>query len=210
MSTSTEAPPRTGRQVIDDRIKHVAELAKKAFAEHRVEPLWVGVPFGPGLIEARAWLCGKPDRSEYHFTLYSVPGRLILCGDLGTLVVERTRDMLAWARGSIGDVNYFAEKVPREIETKEYDPDLVRAWIHETDQEVLEDNRSEKFVKEWIGELRAALLSAVEDGEAAVSEAYYGSGIYGGGPPDWTNWRHRFLWQREAIKWFLANHGGAA
>jgi hypothetical protein len=211
MSAEAKAAPRTQTQVQADRITQIADLAKHSFANHIVEPLWFGLPYGDsrhGPFEARAWLCHNPKCCAYHFTLYSVPGRLIICGDIGACVWERTRDMLAWARGSIDSIHYFAEKVVSEIETEEYDADMVRAWIHEMDQQILEDDRSEKYVKEWIsGGLRAELLSAVEDGEHRVGEVYHESGFYDGDWPNWKNFTYRFLWQREAIKWFLKQQG---
>ena len=77
MATKTEAPPRHRGQVKADRIKGVAEFAAKAFAEHKAEGLWFGLPYHTGdETNARAWRCGKPGRCEYAFTLYAVPGRL--------------------------------------------------------------------------------------------------------------------------------------
>lgn len=205
MKTKEPEAPRTMRQVRGERIANIAEWAKEAFAEHRVEALWFGLPYTTGRpFEANAWLCSKPDRCEYAFTLYSVPGRLIVCGNIGTLVVQHERDMLRWARSAIESIDYFAEKIVTEIETEEYDPDMVRAYVHETDQDVLNDERSDAFVKTWIGETRAELLSAIGDGEHRVMEVVCGSPLYNSDVPVFKNFKHVFLWQREAIKWFLA------
>ncbi|HEY1187700.1 MAG TPA: hypothetical protein VGE74_08585 [Gemmata sp.] len=203
---STETLQRlTRRQVTERRIADVAAMAAKSFAAHRVAPLWVALPFdGACETGVSAWRCAKPGDCAYAFTLYSVPGRLIVCGDLGTLVLERTYDMLVWARGSIDSIDYFAEKVTREIATEEFDPDMVRAWVHETDQEVLEGEHSDKFALAWRGELRREFLDAAEEGEHEAYRVYHESPLNDGDPPSWDNWKYGFLWQREAIKWFLA------
>ena len=211
MSKTAKEAPLTSSQVRDRRVADVAQMAAKAFAEHVIEPLWFGLPVASGRpIEAHAWLCWRPGHSEYQFTLYAVRNRLIVCGDIGTLVVERCPDMLAWARGSVDSIAYFAEKVVSEIDTEEFDPDMVRAFVHETDQDVLNDERSEAFVKDWIGETRRALLEAIDDGEYAVLQAYGESSLNDGDPPHFDNWKYGFLWTREAIKWFLARWRNAA
>jgi hypothetical protein len=72
------------QQVRAERVRSIAAMAKEAFARHRVTPLWHGLPVGGGLIEARAWHCGAPDSGFHSFTLVTIPGRLVVVGDLGT------------------------------------------------------------------------------------------------------------------------------
>ena len=202
----------TVQQVRAGRVRSIAAMAKEAFARHRVTPLWHGLPVGGGLIEARAWHCGAPDSGFHSFTLVTIPGRLVVVGDLGTCVWERERDMLAWARGSLESLDYFASKVVREIETEEYDPDVVRAWAHELDRDILagDHDYDSRRAKLWVGEqVRQSVLDAIDSGEQEVCRVIYESGLEDGCDfPDFDNWRPGFLWCREAVKWFLANHGG--
>jgi hypothetical protein len=188
----------------EKRIKEVAHSAKTAFEKFVVEPQWMGT--NGGEILARAWRCSEPGSCNNAFTLYSVPGRLMIGGDQGFCAWERERDMIAWARGAIDSIDYFAEKVPREIKVKEYDPECVRAWIAENDKDVLEGEHEpdSKFVKIWIGELRRDLLEAVEGihDERDVCQKIYDSGICDE-VPDFDNFTYRFLWQRQSLKWFF-------
>lgn len=209
--TATKERPLTRLEVERKRVADVAAHATKAFSEHRIQALWVALPFDSACdLGVQAWRCGQPSSGIYAFTIFAPPGRLIVCGDIGTLVLERTHDMLAWARGSIHDIGYFAEKVVREIETKEYDPDMVRGWAAELDQEILEGEREYggRTAKAWLGDgLRRDILQAAEDSgsESRVLELIHESEMNDGSDyPDFTNWKHGFLWQREAIKWFLA------
>lgn len=203
--------PVTRHEVEQALVSEVAGYAKKAFAEHRVTCLWHGIPQRSGeLIHAGSWLCGKPDSLAYHFTIVSVPGRLMVFGDLGSLALERTYDMLAWARGSIESMEYFAEKVVREMKTKVFDPAMVRAYVHEVDQDILEGEHEydDKTTKAWLTGLRQELLAAAEEGgEGKVYAVYAESDLYDGDMPCFENWDRGFLWCREAIKWFLNNHG---
>jgi hypothetical protein len=159
----------------------------------------------------RGWRCEKPRCSEYHFNLLSVPGRLILTGDLGVLVVERTYDMISWARGSIHSLDYFAEKVPKEIETEEWDAECAKGWISEIDADIAKDEYGEKKTELWTSELREELFD-LADGQCAESDfmnALYRSDFVDCADfPNLKNWKPGFLWQRECIKWFLSHYEG--
>jgi hypothetical protein len=195
--------------VRDARIADIASHAKRAFAEHVIRPLFLGMP--PDSSDHdwcyRGWSCEKPGDCAYHFRLFSFPGRLIVVGDIGELILERTYDMLAWARSSIESISYFAEKVPNAIPTKEYDQNIVRAWVNEIDQEILDGEREydSKSTKLWLTELRTEVLQSIDDGdEHDVSLKIYESGFCDGfDMPDFKNWNRNFLWTRECIKWFL-------
>lgn len=213
--TATKEPQLTRLEVERKRIADVAAQAARAFAEHQIKALWIALPFENACnLGVQAWRCGPPNSGIYAFTIYAMPGRLIVCGDIGTVVLERTYDMLAWARGSIHDIGYFAEKVVREIETKEYDADMVRGWAAELDRDIIEGEHeySGRIAKAWLGDgLRRDVLKAAEDtgSEQRVVELIHESEISDGSDyPDFSNWKHGFLWQREAVRWFLANHKG--
>lgn len=170
------------------KIADVAELAHQAFAGHTLTTLADRGPF-------RQWRCGKPGCCNHAFRVTTWPGVLIVTGDLGALVLERDADMVAWARGAIHSVDYFASKAARELEVKEFDPDVAREWI---DLRVAEYGMG--------AELAADLRSALEDGgEHAFSTALWESGhVDGEDWPECDNYTSAFLWCREALLWLLA------
>lgn len=112
-------------RVEDALIQRHAEMAASAFKDH-VATLRLEV----GMF--RSWRCQKPGTWCYGFDVTTTPGHLFVTGDIGDLVVSRTEDMLAWARDAINSPHYFAEKVPRSIETEEWSFDRSLEWINET------------------------------------------------------------------------------
>lgn len=205
-----EAPWTMTRSDIQrKRISDIQAMAVTGFKDHWLTPLWHGLPHVSGQpIEAGSWLCDRPEDSNYHFTVVSVPGRVMVFGDLGTLVVERCRDMIAWSRSAIESLDYFAEKVVREIKTKEYDPDMVRGWVYETDKALAdgEYDADSKLAREW-PEVRAEVESHLYDGRHAVLSVIWEANVWDE-MPDFDNFESGFLWRREALKWFLKSYPG--
>ena len=110
--------------VSDSLIKMHAELAAKAFADHVAT-----VMLDQGMY--RSWRCQKPGSWMHGFDITTTPGNLIVTGDVGDLVLTRTNDMIAWARGSIRDPHYFSSKVVRDIPTEEWSYAKSLEWINE-------------------------------------------------------------------------------
>lgn len=185
------------------RIALIAEAAEMAFCDHQITQR-----LDQGMF--RSWRCQRPGSWNLGFDVTTTPGALIVSGDLGTLVVERCEDMedmIAWARGAIGDIHYFASKVSREIPTEGFDLEAAREAVREGLKEAIADGYDRERIGRWrslLGELSG--MDASEPNEWEVEKKIFCSGLYDGVDwPNCRNWRSRFLWQREALKWFLAH-----
>ena len=175
----------------DKRIWRIERLAKDAFRDHQIT-----IELNHGVY--RHFLCGRLSTGIYAFNITTIPGRLIVTGDIGTLIVERLNDMFEWAPNAVGSINYFAEKVPSELATKEYDQDMAFEFLAEL--QVLEGTESKLA-------LQAAELEDYVDDQARFEIALYESGIIDGCDfPCLANWKPSFLWCREAVKWFFDNY----
>ncbi len=201
MSVATAKAPLTVRQVRDARVADHAEMVTHSFRDHRVTE-YRRSPCG----RFGSWRCGSPRRVAHSFYLTAEPGTLFVTGDVGDLIVERTTDMLAFARTSIGDIDYFAGKVVSAIKTREFDPDVLRAWFDEEEQEAAQDEGQLASLKE----ARRVTLRALDDGDGHdACRALYESGYVDGCDfPDFDNWSYNFLWCRQAIRWRV-RHAGA-
>lgn len=190
------------------RIDEIHALSVRAFRDH---VLMVPDAFKSEGVESplRMWKCGKPDgSSEYAFWVIVAPFVIYIRGDLGTMAWERTERMIPWARGAVDSIDYLCEKVPRELHTKEYDPELAKEYIADRIRELRRDARGggedAEEAKEQIAKWRdiAAMIDEhdyVELVRAMVDEQL----IEGVDAPPLKNFTNAFLWLREALKWFL-------
>ena len=180
--------------VAQKRIAYVKMMAADAFSTHEIREVTDGGP-------ARLWECERPGSRIYGFRVTVVPGSIFLTGDLGVLVVQRQEDMIDWARAAINDIGYFAEKVSSEISTRDFDPARVTEWLELERAET--DDPSDELQEAWNG-LAESLRRGVSEHEiqSALVET---PPLYHCDFPDFTNWKHSFLWQREAIAWWLQN-----
>lgn len=176
------------------RAKTIAEYERRGaerFKNHVLTDLGSNGLYG-------CWRCGTPDGSGIDsFRITTIPGVLIITGDIGDLILERTENMIAWCAGSINSIDYFEEKVPRAIKTKEYDQDIALEWI----EEQLE-NEDECYDGEELEHLEA-LKDYTED-EYCFYQEFHQSGVNDGNDfPDFENYDNNFLSCREAIRCFL-------
>lgn len=188
----------TRQDLRDSSIEQIRRLAEGAFADHHLKTvLSMATPDG----HVRHWRCARLGDSAYAFNITTIPGRIIVTGDIGCLVVERTTDMIAWCRGSIDSIDYFAEKFPHEIPTKEYDPELAKQWVID----------AVGVDAEYHGE---ATIAKIREEFPACSYDFWNKHQFytdlsdcrifdGCDWPDFDNFRPSFLWCREAIKWLL-------
>jgi hypothetical protein len=173
------------------RVAHIATEAKRAFASHEIEQVAKEIEM------VGIWRCGRPGEGVFGFSVTVAESSILLTGDLGVLVVQRTGNMIGWAKGAIDSIDYFAEKVPREILTREFDVECVTEWLEFERAET--HDPSTELQEAW-----ASLADVASCGEIAVMAAVHGSFVLcDGDTPDFTNWTPRFLWQREALKWWL-------
>ena len=171
------------------RVDLIAKLAAESFKNHQiVKRLDVDL--------FRHWRCGQPNTNIYAFNITTIPGRIVVTGDIGVLVVEREPDMLPWCQGAIDSIDYFAQKVPHEITTKEYDSEIAKKWVKEQiASDELNERQQEALESIYDFENQHEVIYAIYDGDVLSDSDW----------PDFNNWKSSFLWCREAIKWFL-NH----
>lgn len=194
MSTATAAP--AVRDYRTEREKQIDESMTKALADHTVE-----VMLEQGVY--RHYSCGKPGTCIMSFSIFTLPGRLIVSGDIGDLCVERTYDMFAWAWTSVRDVSYFEEKAWRCIKTKDFDEKAARAALKwEYDMHVDGATPAERRKHD---EISREILRHIDDGEHALTQAYHESewGRNGGDFPNFDNYTYEFLRCRYALRWFF-------
>lgn len=178
------------------RINQIHEFAAKHFANHKIEQR-----LNHGMF--RSWRC-KADGTWVHgFDITTMPGTLIVTGDIGELIVQRSDDMIAWARGSVHSIDYFAEKVPRSMETGEFCVEVAKEFLSELRQDLDESGYLNEAKRDAIAELRHIL-----DGDEIAdfqTELYLSGLVDGCDMPNLKNYTSNFLRCREAVIWFLAN-----
>lgn len=195
----------TRREVIAAHVRTIDELAAAAFAEHQItERFRVVNPHGT----FASWRCQRPRSWVHGFDLSVEPGRLLVMGDIGHCAWEREPDMLAWARRSLDDIHYFAQKVPQEIPTREWSAEVARAWLDEEEAELVQAQDSKRLLRwHWV---RGDLDRRLDENEHAFAQALWDSNWTDGGDfPDLTTFQPGFLWCRAAVRWFLEHYQGA-
>ena len=175
--------------------EQIEKLAEKAFAEHVIT-----TALEDGLF--RHYRCAKPGTGIYAFNITTIPGRLIVTGDIGTLVVERLNDMFEWAPSAVESIDYFASKVPGNITVRAYDPEAANEFLAE--EQTTEGTESD----------RARIAAELEEYtfcEHTFQSELYSSGLVDGCDwPELRQWTPTFLWCREAVRWFFREREGGA
>lgn len=171
MTTTNQKQPKP-LSVSDKILKLHADLAAEAFKDHVVtERLNQGM--------FRAWRCKRPHCGTYGFDVITQPGDLIIAGDIGDLMVSRTEDMIAWARKSINDPGYFAEKVPHSIPTMEWSFDKAMEWCKERIQDADDYYGDAEEASEAVTKLRELMDEAHTDGiNGEMNEHEFGMALY--------------------------------
>lgn len=181
-------------------VEKIEADAKREFAEHVIT---LEASSGNGLYST--WRCAKPGTGIMAFWITTVPTCIIVTGDVGDLIVQRhgSPNMIPWCRGSIHSLDYFAEKVPQNIETKSFDVDLVHEWA----KQELADYELDDYGEEMSAKHQEMLRELIDDDELQESEVYERISEYCEGCdfPDFGSYTARFLWCREAIRWFVNN-----
>ena len=192
--------PRSVRDKDEDKA-HVR--ARRAFADYAISLRYADAAAG-----VSSWRCCKdPAKAGLSspFNITFEPGRVFVTGDYGTLVVERTRDMLRWAVGSIRSTGYFAEKVARGIPTEEYSSEVAVETVQGLIEEREEERKEGKITDPAVDQGLSDLLGVLRAGECSQGEFY--AELSKLIPDAWelgsTSWNHNFLWTRECLWWFL-------
>jgi len=156
----------------------------------------------------RVWRCRNNGSSVYGFTVCAPPGWLIVYGDMGECMWSRTRDMLAFIRGSIRSLDYFSEKASKDCKIREPYTELAEEWLQEQESgKEWEDYHGEPMSdqhKEKLQEIREAYeqYNSIEN----LIQAAYESGLYDSTSylPHCQYYTYQYLWKLEALKWFVA------
>lgn len=199
---TTKRKHKTTWDVVRERIEEFDRHAAKAFRNHTIR-----MRLDQGLF--RSWRCQPFDGGWiYGFDIHTMPGMLMVTGDIGMLALERTADMLSWARGSIHSIDYFAEKVCRAIKTDEFDQKKAEVWVKQHFRE-LRDSFGASGAKEERKRLvsagfdRDSLLFSCENEHEFATAVIESEIAQGCDFPNVRNYNANFLWCRAAIKWFL-------
>lgn len=187
----------------DEREKRIRDQAIRDLKDHTLSILHETDAF-------QQYRYSRNNSSVYYFDVIFFPGSMLVQGDMGEFWWQRTRNMEGWARGSIDSLSYFAEKVIREIDTKDYEPEYAELWVDEEYERKVGQLIFEDRIKdgELSGEL-AALEETRDDlrGAAGESKEEFYRRLYH--DSDWSDgcdlpsvelYSHHFLWVREGIR----------
>lgn len=174
--------------------------AEREFAQHQITELSRNGVF-------RTWRCAKPGTGMYGFMITTIPGSLIVTGDIGELIVSRTYDMLPWARVAANDLNYFASKTSQNFRIREFSHQKFAEWKND------EFSRLRRDAEDNPGTEAEKYFERFRDGYQDFHSEEYGpdellrefEGWYEE-PPDWTDFTNGFLWAVEAVRWFVTHH----
>lgn len=110
----------------------------------------------------------NPDSFSYHYTITTVPGYLMVTGDMGSYTFSRLRDMfefhsIKWDREvPTIDYNYWAEKcqaVAKHRDIYVYKQEELEKYAKETLKEMLDDyNFSDKYKEEIMTDFQEEVL----------------------------------------------------
>lgn len=180
--------------------RRVAEQALKNLKDHTIVQLHRDGD--PG----RLWRCTNNGSSVYGFTVSAPPGWVIVSGDMGECMWSRTRDMLAFIRGSIGSLDYFSEKASKDCKIREPFTELAEEWLQEQESE-WEDRHGDPMSDEQKEKLQG-IREAYEQYNSIENliQAAYESGLYDSTSylPHCQYYTYQYLWKIEALKWFVA------
>lgn len=185
--------------------------SEKTFAEHTIEQR-----LNQGLF--RSWRCKRPNSWNYGFDVTTIPGSLIVTGDMGVMVFEREADMLPWLNVGIrnNEHRYMAGKVQRDIKVYEYCVEVAREAIAEIGRRIKPDSFPRIFTSstgrmtyQQVKERFKTMLGRDSEldihDEHSVKSAIYESGFCDGDFPSLDDYTSGYLWIYSALKWFVAN-----
>lgn len=191
--------------------KRIRESSDRAFDKHVITLLHACGVY-------RSWRCGRPNDSAYAFTITTIPGYLIITGDLSTLVVGRTYDMLPWCRGSVDSTGYFFEKADHTFNKVEFVEEMFDAWrndrIAELQKELkaYQDDDEEFDAGVWEDEKKTIVEQIEQLDEYCIQDeggeqaAYADLRDHFDDFPNWRDYTPQMYWLRDAVRWFVMNN----
>lgn len=183
---------------------------KERFARHiETNPEYIVQQMSRDDDVVKLWRCGRPGLSVCAFYICSAPHCLMVYGDMGEFMWERLPDMIPFIRSSVHSLNYFSEKVPRDIKIKEDCNELVEEWFRDIKQEHAEAGR------EWGDEEDEALEEIREHwgyfGDVNLFKSQlFDSKLYTDcdDMPNTEFYTFHYLWIIEGLKWFIQQLDG--
>lgn len=179
--------------------KQIAANAKAAFAKHECQQILDAGDF-------RAWKCADPETCIHAYTVYAVPGRLILCGDLGAMMFERTFDMVPWIRRNLHATQYIASKVPSEIKRTQFSAEVAQQWIDTERAEIAATEDGDlAFDREEKNAALDRLEEVLEEGceHDFWTEARDCSAVLWDEWPSFEDYTPSFYWALRCLEWWL-------
>lgn len=172
--------------------KRMKQMAEEAFAKHVVKRESEGA--------VSSWLCRRPETNMYWFRVIITWNTIIFTGDLDELILVpycNGSSELAWMRGALGSLSYFAEKIPSHIKIEEFDKELVKQALAYEREQFDEDTHQD--TKDALQELEDEDF----DDEHHFYRAYYDSPFYDSEMPGVVGFTTGFYWAVEALRWFV-------
>lgn len=130
----------------ESNMQRKEQMARGAFKDHVSVLLWDHPDQNGRAHAVRAWRWGRPDTGNMASTIYAVPGRLIIAGDIADAVYERCTDMVMWAKGAIRDAGYVTEKVPHAFRKQVFSPELAKEHVRQAKVDWLDGREPESLV----------------------------------------------------------------
>lgn len=124
----------------------LAEIAEKAFAEHRLTPEQTEGP-------VRMWHCGRKGTGMYSYRIVAGPGMLLVYGDVGDYMLQaHDRDLIPWLLGAIKSEDYVIGKMvhKHEVFLEDEASNLLDRLIEEAcdDEDREEMEKLAKYVRD--------------------------------------------------------------
>lgn len=145
------------------------------------------------------------------FSIVTWPGSLMYTGDMGEYLFQRTDDMIAWMRDSLGSHHYVAEKcvahgnVRTGSAVTEFRIEVLEEVLAERFQDAEENESTAEVndIREKLAEIRDALDEDHRD-PAFAYQAISDSGLWDGCAfQSCETFTYRFLWCLRALRWFV-------
>lgn len=185
------------------RVEAVRGWAAGAFARHAVTQ-----NVAQGLY--RHWSCAEPGSGHRAFNVTTLPGRLIVTGDMGELILCREPDMVEWFRRCHEDLNYVAGKA-QGIPVREWCGAAARDWLDaeergpqaEFEADPWDAMKGRTRAEDRLAQIRR-VRAALEDGRPFFEMALHESRMLDGDDwPDLEVFTHEFLWCVEGLRWLV-------
>jgi hypothetical protein len=155
--------------------------------------------------------CRQQDLWCYGFDIITWPGSFCITGDMGTYIFQRTENMMDFMTSACRSPSYAKEKCvayssPLEVFSFQlFEKDLKERLKNCKEYDNSQANVFEEEIENIIHEIKA---NSREQDESFCIELLYDSLIYSTYDGDSLDYRELdwvFLWNLEAIQWFLSN-----